>query len=375
MPGRVSRTSLIYGPMKLLFLFTILFAAGCRPAGEAAKPQHIAAEAPVFRDSIVLPTAKVKNQARSGTCWAFGTVAVMESELLREDPARQVDLSEMWFVRHAYREKAVRYVRTRGAQEFGQGGELYDVLHLMKRYGVVPQEVYDGRCRDGEYDHRALARAVHRWAERTVRKRRYAEEGWMEELDALLDERLGPCPGEFEAEGVRYTPAGYAEALGLRAEEYVSLTSFTHHPFYEPFVLELRDNWTGEASLNVPLDTLVAAVNRALAAGHTVGWNADISEPGFRWLHGMAGVRRGTDCSQEGRQEAFDRLETTDDHVMQIVGLARSGEGRKAYKVRNSWGVDNARGGYLYVSEGYLRLKTVEVLLPRAIVGRSAAGE
>lgn len=334
-----------------------------------------ATEKAVFTDSIALPTTRVKNQARTGTCWAFGTISMLESELLREDSARQVDLSEMWFVRHAYREKAVRYVRTRGAQEFGQGGELYDVLHLMKRYGVVPQQVYDGKCADGAYDHRALARAVHRWAERTVKKRRYAEAGWMEELDALLDEWLGPCPEMFEVAGIRYTPTGYAEALGIRPEEYVSLTSFTHHPFYEPFVLELRDNWTGETSLNVPLDTLVAVVNRALAAGHTVGWNADISEPGFHWRRGIVGVRRGTDCSQESRQEAFDRQETTDDHIMQIVGLVRNREGRIGYKVKNSWGEENVYGGFLYVSEEYLRLKTIEVLLPRAVIEGPAAGE
>lgn len=335
--------------------------SGCRPSGSSAP----AGDSGRFADSISLPATTVKNQGRSGTCWAFGTVSLLESELLRSDPARSVDLSEMWFVRQAYREKAIRYVRTQGAGTFSQGGELHDAIRLAERCGIVPQAAYEGRSSDGAYRHGRLARAVSRWAKRTVRRKEYERPGCFQELERLLDRYLGPCPERFVVDGVEYTPLSYADSLALRLDRYVSLTSFTHRPYYRPFVLEVADNWMAEPSMNVPLDTLVGAVNRALARGFTVGWNADISEPGFRWKAGIAGVRRDASCSPESRQQAFDTQQTTDDHTMHIVGLVRRDDGRLFYKVKNSWGTENARDGFIYVSENYFRMKTIEILLPK----------
>jgi len=348
---------------KIILLLSVCALVGaCRSRTTPVKPSVLPVS---VVDSISLPVTPVKNQGRTGACWAFGTVSLLESELLRTDSDRMIGLSEMWFVRQAYQEKAEQYVRTRGRRDFAQGGELQDVLQLVRRYGAVPRTVYPGNIVDGAYDHTALARAVHRWAVRTVRCKRYKNPDWRQELERLLDDYLGPVPERFEANGEWFTPRSYADSLGIHPERYVALTSFMHHPYYAPFVLEVPDNWMGAFAVNVPLDELVEAVNGALSKGYTVAWDADISEPGFRWRLGMAGMPKGTDCSAMSRQLAFDTQTTTDDHIMHIVGIARRGDGRLCYRVKNSWGTDNAKDGYIYVTENYLKMKTICVLMSR----------
>lgn len=285
---------------------------------------------------------------------------MLESELLREDSSRSVDLSEMWFIRLAYREKAEQYVRTRGRRDFAQGGELQDVLQLIRRHGAVPRTVYDGTC-----DHAALLRAVHRWAERTVRRKEYENPDWQQGLEQLLDKYMGPAPDRFDVGGVRFSPRSFADSLGIRPERYLSLTSFLHHPYYEPFVLELPDNWMGMPSMNIPPAELVTVVHEALSRGYTVGWNTDISNPGFHWRAGVAEAIPETDCTAEERQRTFDEQEITDDHIMHIIGLARNLEtGQLCYKVKNSWGADNRNAGFIYVTENYLKRNTIDILVP-----------
>lgn len=302
-------------------------------------------------DVASAPATPVRNQAKSGTCWAFGGVSLIESEAIRTRRCTP-DLSEMWVVRHAYFEKAVKYVRTRGRVAFDQGGEIQDVLWLVDRYGIVPQSLYEGGAADGTYDHASLAKAIR---------------------------RLGARPDRFVIDGVAYTPFSYADSIGFRRDDYVALTSFTHHPFFERFVLEIPDNWAAHATLNIPLDSLMRLLDSALAAGYTAAWDADVSERGFGRRAGIALLPQ-----QEGRitlpapeivvdqplrQRMFDTQATTDDHVMHIVGTAVDSLGNSYYKVKNSWGERAGRHGYWYASPAYVAGKTIELVLPRAALG------
>lgn len=356
----------------VLFLLLLLlsFEGGCRRA--VTVPPHTPVQ---FTDSILLPATAVKNQAKSGTCWAFGGISLLESDLLRDlssdhdlSAGSEIDLSEMWLVRQAYYEKAVRYVRTRGYGDFSQGGELHDALRLAGRYGVVPQSVYEGNSSDGRYDHAALARAVHRCARQIVNRKRYLNADWQQLIQKLLDEELGPCPERFCMNGIEYTPRSYADSLGIRADHYVSFTSFLHHPFYTSFALELADNWMGEPSVNIPLDRLTDVLDYALGRGYTVGWCGNTADRGFHRQYGIAGVGKGEICTEQSRQRAFDTQALRDAHVLHIVGIARRGDGRIFYKAKNSWGAANLRGGYIYLSENYLRKNTVELVVNRNAV-------
>ena len=238
-------------------------------------------------DVATAPATPVRNQAKSGTCWAFGGVSLIESEAIRTRRCT-LDLSEMWVVRHAYFEKAVKYVRTRGRVAFDQGGEIQDVLWLVDRYGIVPQSLYEGGAADGTYDHASLAKAIRRLAKRIVDKKLYEKEHWQRMIDEELDRRLGARPDRFVIDGVAYTPFSYADSIGFRRDDYIALTSFTHHPFFERFVLEIPDNWAAHATLNIPLDSLMRLLDSALAAGYTAAWDADVSERGFGRRAGIA---------------------------------------------------------------------------------------
>lgn len=361
--------------MKYFVCLSVLAAVSC-----GGSPQR--SDTPVetvdpFRDSISLAVTPVKNQARTSTCWSFGGISLFESEVLRRG-GDTLDLSEMWIVRHTWFDKAVKYVRLNGRMNLSAGGEVHDVLYAADRYGVVPQRVYEGKSADGKYDHHELSRAVVRCAERIISERKYLKDGWQNEIDAVLDEYLGECPETFVVDGTEYTPASYADSLGIRPDDYVSFTSFTHHPYYESFPLEIPDNWLWRTSVNLPLDELEALVDSALVRGYTVAWGMDLSEDSFR--RGIAVLPADTavtadklprteiEVDAQLRQKWFDDRSTTDDHIMHIVGLATDGQGRKYYKVKNSYGPDRHFGGYYYVSAAYLRGKTIEVTLSREAV-------
>lgn len=329
-------------------------------------------------DVVAPPATAVRNQGRSGTCWAFGGVSLVESEALRTRRCT-LDLSEMWVVRHAYFEKVVKYVRTRGNVRFDQGGEIQDVLWLIDRYGIVPQHLYEGGAADGTYDHAALAEAMKRLARRIVRKRLYESEHWQQLIDGELDRLMGPRPERVGTGGSFCTPRAYADSIGFRRSDYLALTSFAHRPFFEPFVLEIPDNWAAHATVNLPLDSLTRLLRKAVAAGFTAAWDADISERGFGRQAGFAVLPRHEgrialpaaeiDVDQHVRQRMFDLQATTDDHIMHIVGLAADSLGNSYYKVKNSWGERAGRGGYWYASPAYVAGKTVELVLPRAALG------
>ncbi len=325
-------------------LLVALMAAACRPSTSA--PTTPPRPKPTFRDSLVVPTCEVRTQ-RGGTCWAYGVVGMWESEALMR--SESLDLSELWLVRAAYYEKAVKFVRTRGRVGFSQGGELGDAEALARKYGLAEEGWIDS-LRQAEVDHGRLLRRIRWWAFKTWLLDRYEEPDWDRGLKAILDEEIAPVDG--------------VEALPYSFGNYRAYGSYLHHPFYTDFTLEVPDNWMGHRTRNLPLDALMAKIDSALRRGCTVGWNADTSEPGFRPRAGVADLPPSDrEVTPESRQAAFDRGLTTDNHIMQIVGIAYRDDGRRYYKVRNSWGPIGRFEGFFYASEAYVRMKTIEILV------------
>lgn len=319
---------------------------------------------------------EVKNQGSSGTCWSFSTLSFFESELIRMGKG-EVDLSEMYIVRHTYPQKADLYVRMHGKSNFGPGGLFRDVLKVKDEFGLVPESVYSGKTiRPDRHTHGEMDKVLLSLVES------FTEDGmkgltpkWKEVIGSVLDVYLGEVPEEFEYEGKTYTPQSFSKELGLSTDNYVELSSFTHHPYYKPFVLEVPDNWDWSQVYNLPLDELEASVDHALRNGHTVAWDADVSERTFAHREGVAVMPLAgnsvpaepspeQNITAEMRQEGFDTFSTTDDHLMHITGIAKDQNGTSYYIVKNSWGQkSNQCGGIVYVSKAYFRAKTIHVLL------------
>ena len=341
----------------------------------------------------------VKDQNRSSTCWAFSTLGFLESEVLRIK-GKEVDLSEMYVVSKTMMDRATYCVRLYNEPHFAPGGSAYDVIYCMGHYGLVPQEAMPGirygwTKADTLPVHSELDRVAGGYIKGLTGLKKLSPV-WREGLQAIYDTYLGKCPEEFEYEGKRYTPKTYAESLGLHAEDYVSVTSYTHHPFYEKFALEVPDNWRMDQMYNVPLDEMMEIIDAALKNGYTLAWGADVSEIGFtrkgigvvpdddngaditgsdqaKWV-GMSADKKKEELTkkplpektitQEMRQNAFDNWENTDDHGMQIFGIAKDQNGKKYYMVKNSWGTMRSDyKGIWYVSEAFMRYKTNDVLV------------
>ena len=348
-------------------------------------------------DSVAITS--VKDQHRSGTCWAFSTIGFLESEVLREQ-GREVDLSEMFVVSKTMIDRATYCVRMYNEPRFAAGGSAYDVLYCMKHYGMVPQEVMPGirygwTAADTLPVHGELD-AVAAGYLKGLSGLKKLSPVWREGLQAIYDTYLGKCPREFMYEGQMYTPQSYAESLGLNADDYVSLTSYTHHPFYETFALEVPDNWRMDQMYNLPIDELMQVIDNAIAHGYTLAWGADVSEIGFtrkgigvvpdadngadltgsdmaKWV-GMSKDEQKAkltekplpekEITQEMRQQAYDNWETTDDHGMQIFCTATDQNGKRYYMVKNSWGaIKSDYKGIWYISEAFMRYKTNDILV------------
>ncbi len=362
----------------------------------------------VFTDIISLPTTSVKDQNKSGTCWCFAGTSFFEDEIRRLG-GDSLDLSEMFTVRHCYSDKADKYVRMYGQSNFAPGGSLLDVPYVWKRYGAVPEEVYRGlEYGEDKHVHGELDAVLSAYVNAIVKKpNKKLSKAWKKGVEGVLDAYLGELPETFEYKGKTYTPQSYAASLPIKLEDYVALTSFTHHPFYEQFVFEVPDNWLYGLYYNLPLDEFKAVVDNALENGFPLVWAADVSEGGFKWADGVALMPKAKDeadmegtelarwvklsdkeragkqydfkapveeieVTQESRQEMFDNQETTDDHGMEIVGVAKDQKGNRYYKVKNSWDTNQVYDGFFYVSEPYFKAKTVNILvhkdaLPKAI--------
>ncbi len=348
-----------------------------------------------YRFTIVknLEATPVQNQAKSSTCWSFSSLSFIESELLRMGKP-SVNFSEMFVVHHTYLDKAEKYVRMHGNISFAAGGAFHDVIYVMKKYGIVPQSVYSGLPNgEKEINHDQMDRVLAAMVKEVIKKDVVAD-GWYKAVDATLDAYLGKLPESFEFNGKQYTPQSYAASLGINYENYIEITSFTHHPFYTKFALEIPDNWQWREMYNVPLGEFVDIIDNSIMNGYSVAWGADVGETGFSFKDGVAIVPniewssvkkekidsvinnpgKQMEITQAIRQKAFDNFETTDDHGMHIVGIAKDQNGTKYYVVKNSWGtLKNECGGYFYVSEAYLKYKTTSIMINKESLKKEEA--
>ncbi len=350
-------------------------------------------------DSVAITS--VKDQHRSGTCWAFSTIGFLESELLRMGKG-EYDLSEMFVVSHTMIDRAEYVVRMYGDVKFAAGGSCYDVMYCLKNYGMVPQSAmpgiqYGATPADTLPVHGELDAVANGYIKAlTAGNLSKLTPVWKKGLQAIYDTYLGACPEKFSYNGTEYTPITFAQSLGLNADDYVSITSYTHHPFYTQFALEVPDNWRMDQMYNVPIDDLMRIIDNALSNGYTLAWGADVSEIGFtrKGIGVMPDADKGADLTgsdaahwlgltekdkkeeltkkplpeievtQELRQRAFDSWENTDDHGMQIFGTAQDQNGKRYYMIKNSWGTAKSDyHGIWYVSEAFMKYKTNDILV------------
>lgn len=326
-------------------------------------------------DEIAVGCTDIKNQAKTGTCWSFATCSFLESELMRVGRGNY-DLSEMFVVRNIYRDKARNFVLRQGKANFSQGSLSHDFINTVMRHGIVPEDVYSGKTEGvTAHDHSELSAVLKGYVEALVGRKKLSDK-WDDGFDAILDVYLGPVEENFVVDGTSYHPKAFAMQLGINPGDYVNLTSFTHHPFYSSFILEIPDNFSNGSFINVPLNELEIIVDNALKNGYSVAWDGDVSEKGFSSGKGLAVLpvdSKNEDVfkkpvpevtvSAENRQANFESYATTDDHLMHIVGIAKDGEGNKYYKIKNSWGEVSDLKGFLYMSAPYFRMKTMSVTL------------
>ena len=394
--------------MKKVLLLALL--AGMTLGANAKPKKEVKEEGYKFTTVKENPITSIKNQNRAGTCWCYSTMAFLESELLRMGKG-EYDLSEMYTVYHTYLERADKAVRTHGDASFAQGGATEDVLDGMKRYGLVPEEVMRPGVmyNDTLSDHSELSaltdNMVAAIAKGNLKKLQSDKDGnllYKKAIAAVHKIYLGEAPEKFTYKGKEYTPKSFYESTGLDNEEYISLTSFTHHPFYEPFVLELQDNWRLAKTYNVPIDELMEIFDYAIDNGYTLAWGSDVSEKGFNrfglavlpdvkaaremgsdmahWLKMSASEKNAAMeklyttpqpqkwCTQEERQLGYDNFETTDDHGMVIYGKAKDQLGNEFYMVKNSWGEAGAYKGIWYASKAFARYKTMNITVNKKAI-------
>ena len=355
-----------------------------------------------FTEGKILRTTPVKDQSRSGTCWCYSTMTMLESEILRAG-GPEMHLSEMWIVRHSFMDKGEKYVRLHGKLNFAEGGASHDVTEGIKRHGIVPFEVYPGLNYGTEKpDFHEISAVLKAYLDAVIEasgEKKPLSTAWKRGFNAILDEYFGPLPERFTYQGKEYTPQTFAESLPIRMDDYVDLSSFTHHPFYEPFMIEVPDNWMWASVWNLPLDELMQTIDYALENGYTIAWGTDVSEKGFsrtkaigiipeadtesmsgteaeRWgklteqekeaaLYKFDKPGKERKIDQQMRQEAFDNYETTDDHGMVIVGTAKDQAGNAYYKVQNSWDVRPPYDGFWYFSRPFVEYKTMSIMVNR----------
>lgn len=353
-----------------------------------------------IKDKVVVKTTGIKNQQSSGTCWSFSGLSFIESEVYRASK-KDLDLSEMFIVSNCYIAKADKYVRMHGKVNFSEGGAFHDIPYVIKNYGIVPEEAYTGLCYGkNKHMHGEMAEILTKMVEAVVEnKNQELSTAWKKAYKAVVEAYLGPIPTEFEYNGKKYTPKSFAQQeVGLNMDDYVEIGSYTHHPFYEKFVLEVPDNWLADQIYNVPLDDLEKIMDNALNTGYSVAWGADVSHPGFanfrngpvlipevnienttgleqaKWddmsdveknkqVYGLDKIVTEMNITQELRQAKFDDYTTQDDHGMHMVGIANDQAGNKYYKIKNSWGEIGKYGGYFYASKSFVRMQTIDIMV------------
>lgn len=387
----------------------ILIAAamfGMLPATMSA--QDVAEKKDTLAFTVVKENAitSIKDQNQSGTCWAYSSLAFLESELLRMGKGEH-DLCESFLVYNTYMDRADKAIRTHGDASFSQGGSFYDAIYCLKHYGLVPQDAMPEPgvpYGDSLFNFNQLDAVTSAYVSAIAKgKLKKINPVWKKDLSAIYANYFGELPKEFKHNGKTYTPQSYAKELGLNADDYVSLTSYTHHPFYEKFVLEIQDNWRWGESYNLPLDEFMQVMEEGVKNGYTFAWGSDVSEKGFNSRKGIASVpasgkdndKTGSDAArwtgdnfkggaviqsgsdektitQEMRQLGYDNWETTDDHGMVIYGIAKDNNGKEYFMVKNSWGEYGPYKGMFYATKAFVAYKTMNIVihkdaLPKAI--------
>ncbi|MFM7309317.1 MAG: C1 family peptidase [Flavobacteriales bacterium] len=359
--------------MRKLILFPVIAAISISAAGQQTANSYY-----VFKDVRRNDVVAVEDQCATGTCWSFATTSFLEAELLRKS-GKRVDLSEMYTVRMTYPKKADSYVRFQGTQQFGPGGLAHDVIDALEEFGLVPEVAFSGFINGQKtYDHGALDAELKKEVDLVLSQNlNQKDQMWKLRIDEILNRGIGVPPTNFVFDNKSYTPVSFRDEMGLNPADYVSLSSFSHHGFYKEFVLEVPDNWAKGSFYNLPMEELVRVMREAVMNGYTIAWDADVSEEVFSFSLGVAilpksveeakemGKRRIAEITptQAERQSEFDRFQTTDDHLMHIIGLAKDETGALYFITKNSWGTGNVYGGYQYVSEAYAAMKTVGILL------------
>lgn len=342
---------------------------------ETDKPKRKSRPKYEFTIEKSIDRTAVKSQDRTGTCWSFATASFIESELIRREKGEH-NLSEMFIVKNIYRDKANNYVLRQGKANFSQGALAHDFIKSANNYGLVPEEVYDGRD-DGKekHDHGEMEAVMKGFLEAVVKQSKLSPK-WKQASDKILDVYLGKSPERFTYRDRSFSPKEFAKSLEFRGSDYVSVSSYTHHPFYEDFVLEIPDNFSNGSFHNLPIDDLVTIIDTAIENGFSVAWDGDVSERGFSSSKGIAVLPKDQnrrdlftrpgeelEVDQEMRQKTFMSYDTTDDHLMHLVGISRDTEGNKYYVIKNSWGEIGPYKGYIHMSEAYVRLKTIAIIV------------
>ena len=389
--------------MKMKFIFS---AAAIALAALSAAAQETP-KAPEYEFTTVKenPITSIKNQYRSGTCWCFSALSFVESEILRTK-GYELDLSEMFVVGKSYRDRAVKYVRLDGHLNFAAGSSFGDVFHVLNDYGIVPQEAMPGfNYGTDKPEHNELDAALKGYVDAIKSNpNRKLSTAWLNGFDGIVEAYFGEYPETFTYEGVEYTPASFAEHIGFNYDDYVNITSFTHHPFYEPFIIEVCDNWRWDSAYNLPMDEMMEVMYNAIENGYTIAWGSDVSEKGFtrdglavmpveetkatagsdqeRWVGKAAETPKKevkTELpqemviTQEMRQDGYDRKTTTDDHGMHIYGLAKDQNGTNYFMVKNSWGVTGKYDGIWYASDAFVRYKTINIVVHKDALPKNIA--
>lgn len=386
--------------MRKFFVAALLAVVAISGSAKTAKDSVVNKNKPVFTVIKENPITSIKDQNRSGTCWDYSTLSFFESEILKKT-GKTYDLCEMFVANKTYMDRAIKAVRMHGDVSFSEGGSSYDPLYCIQHYGICPESAMpapgtlygDSLANFGEF-FKVMTPYVEGIAKSDSKK---LSPAWKNGLQGILDAYLGKCPEKFVYEGKTYTPQSFAASLGLNWDDYVSITSYTHHPMWSQFAVEVQDNWRWPMSYNVPIEDLTKIIDNAINNGYTVAWGGDVTEDGFtrsglgiaydvKKVRSMAGTdadrwfklskdekKEKLDSlgvtapeitpTQQMRQDAFDNWETTDDHGMQIFGLAKDQNGREYYMVKNSWGKYGDYKGIWYMTKNYIAYKTMDFMV------------
>lgn len=386
--------------MKKIIALALLAVVATGANAKGKKQPKVDPNKPVFTIVKENPITSVKDQNRSGTCWAYSTLSYFESEILKST-GKTYDLCESFVANKDYMDRAVQVVRYHGDMQFSQGGSAYDVYYVLKNYGICPEDAmpFPGSLYgDSLNNFNEFFSLLEPYVEGIATNKAPKISGqWKVGFQGILDAYLGKCPENFTYEGKNYTPKSFASSLGLNMDDYVTITSYTHHPFYSQFVVEVQDNWRNPASYNLPMDEMMQIIDNAVMNGYTVAWGGDVSEPGFtrdglaymidakkmqslqgsdmaRWLGLSAAKRRNlidslgcnvpeVQPTQEMRQERFDNWELTDDHGMLIYGIAKDQNGKEYYMVKNSWGEAGKYKGTWYMTKTFIAANTMDYMV------------